>query len=389
MSQSVYHTAILGAGASGLMCAGSFNQPKIIIEHNKFPGAKINVSGGGKCNFTNLSVTSANYLSGNKHFCKNALAAFSSSDFLNLLKENFISWREKEAGQLFAFDAKQITDMLYQRAKKNNTEFLFNTQLLSVFKEKDVFHIHTSSGLLKAYNVVVATGGLSFPFLGASNFGFKTAKSFGLNVVEQSPALVGVKFCKPLAEQFKKLAGNSVQAAVRAGNRQFTGSLLFTHDGVSGPAVLQASLFWTEGAPLEICFQPDIDWAKLLQEHKNSAGAVSSVLATKMPLKIVKTLLGGRDRDIANATKAELADVVNLLSAFSFIPAGTGGYTKAEVTAGGVDTREINPTTMQTRKCEGLFFTGEVLDVTGMLGGYNLQWAWSSGFAAAKALENR
>lgn len=390
MTDTIYHTAILGAGASGLFCAGSFSQSKIIIDHNPAPGLKINVSGGGNCNFTNLTVNASNYLSQNKHFCKSALSAFTPQHFLQLLEDNGLKWQEKEHGRLFGFNAKNITSWLVRRAKENNTQFLLSTQLLDVKEENGLFHICTSNGPIYAYNLVVATGGLSYPALGASGFAYKVAQKFGLQLVEQKPVLAGLRAERILREQLKTLAGNSLPVRIQTGSFEIADDLLFTHDGISGPAALQTSLFWQEGTPISIHFLPATDWNYFFKNHKNSPRSFST-LATqeKLPLRIAKVLLGTSDRDAANASKEQLEHAILALTKFTFYPVGTSGYTKAEATAGGVDTRELNPATLQSRQKPSLFFTGEALDVTGMLGGYNLQWAWSSGYAAAQALARR
>lgn len=389
IKNTVFHTAVIGAGAAGLMCAGSFSHRKILIERNAKPGLKVSVSGGGKCNFSNRSVSAADYLSQNKHFCKSALAAFKPQDFLNLLEQDGVKWEERAHGQLFAFNAQDIVRLLVRRAKAANTLFLTDTLALDVRFENGLFVIHTSSGPVQAQRVVLSSGGLSFPALGASNFGIKIARRFGLAVTEQWPALAGLTLPKNLRERFAKLAGNSVKAAVSCGKHTFEEQLLFTHEGVSGPAVLQASLYWTPGQTVEIDFLPGTDANALFAAQKNSGKTFSAALAAKLPAKITKTLLGPLERDLANASRAELDAAANAVNRFSFVPQGTSGYTRAEVTAGGVDTREINPVTFEARRAPGMYVTGELLDVTGRLGGFNLQWAWSSGFAAAKALEKQ
>ena len=385
----IFHTAIIGGGAGGLMCAGSFSAPKILIERNAQPGAKVSVSGGGKCNFSNRFVSAADYLSQNKHFCKNALAAFQPQDFLRLLDENQIPWEERPQGRLFACSAAEIVRMLVRRAKNTGTRFLTHTLALEVRFENGLFIIDTSAGPVRAQRVVLACGGLSFPGLGAGSFGFKTAQKFGLTIVQQRPALVGLSFPKALREQFGKLAGNSLQAAVSCGQHMFEDSLLFTHEGISGPAVLSASLYWMPEQPVTINFLPQDDALSLLHSQKNTAKTFSAALHGKLSPKIAKTLLGPLEGDLSNASRQHLQAAANRLNRFSFVPQGTAGYTRAEVTAGGVDTRAINPSTFEAKQVPGLYIIGELLDVTGRLGGFNLHWAWASGFAAAKALEKQ
>ena len=389
IQNTVFHTAIIGAGASGLMCAGSFGQRKILIDHNPKPGVKVSVSGGGNCNFSNRFVSAADYLSQNKHFCKNALAAFKPQDFLNLLAQEHISFEERANGQLFAFGARHIVQMLVRRAKNANTYFLQNTQALDVRFENGLFAVITSAGPVRAQYVVLACGGLSFPSLGASNFGFKMAQKFGLRLLETRPALTGLTFPKDLRERFSKLAGNSLEVVVSCGKNTFAGQLLFTHEGVSGPAVLQASLYWTPGQMVQIDFLPQQNALDLLYSQKNTARTFSAAINGMLSSKITKAILGELDGDLSNASRDSLETVSDKLNHFSFIPQGTGGYTRAEVTAGGIDTRQIHPSTFEARNIPGMYVVGELLDVTGRLGGFNLQWAWSSGYAAAKALEKR
>ena len=383
-----YHTVIIGAGASGLMCAGSFNARKLLIDHNPRPGAKLAVSGGGKCNFSNLNITAAHYTSQNKHFCKNALAAYKNTDFLKLLDENCVPWQQLPSGQLFAQNAQDIVRLLVRRAQQANTYFKLNTQALGIKKDgQGLFIVQTSRGNIKAQNLVLACGGLSFPSLGAGPFGVQAARAMGLNIIEPSPALAGFTFPRALKQHTAPLAGNSLPVQIRCGKFTYMGPLLFTHEGISGPAVLQTSLFWHEGEQVTVNFLPGTDALAFLREHKNTAKHFSALLAEKISPKIAKALLAEADVPAANATTAHLHLAAQRLNAFVFVPEGTAGWTKAEVTRGGVDTKEINPSTMQCRRIPGLFITGELLDVTGMLGGYNLQWAWSSGRAAAKALE--
>lgn len=388
-SNEIFHTVIIGAGASGLMCAGSFDKRKLLLDHNPAAGAKIAVSGGGKCNFSNRKLSAPHYLSQNKHFCKNALAAYGCDDFLRLLAQHAIPWEERERGQLFAKNARDIVRMLEKRARQNNTVFQPGTQVLEIKRENGFFQIRTSAGTVSAQYAVIASGGLSFPALGASNFAVKTAKAFGLSVVEQRPALAALVFPRELRERFKPLAGNSLPVHIQTGKFEYAGSLLFTHDGISGPAVLQTSLFWEPGTTVRVNFLPQTDAAQWLAQHKNSSKNMSAVWEEKISAKIAKALLGPLDRDPANASKAQLAQAAAALNRFEFIPYGTAGYSRAEATAGGVDTREINPSTMQVKKLPELYFTGEALDVTGLVGGYNLQWAWSSGYAAAQSLQNK
>ena len=381
-----FHTIIIGGGASGLFCAGSFPARKLVLDHNPRLGEKVSISGGGKCNFSNLNLSAQDYLCTQKHFPKNALAAFSGTDFTTLLDKAHIAYAPREDGQLFAQDAKEVVRFLVTRAKNQHTEFSCNTQALSVQKADAGFVIQTSKGLLGAQQVVLACGGLSYPSLGASSFGKKIAQQFNLSFVEQRPALCGLTFPKDL-RFFATLAGNSTSVNVQTCGHSFTGSLLFTHEGISGPAVLQSSLFWQTQTPVKIDFLPEIDALSFLYQHKNETRTISRVLAEKLHPRITKTLLDQLDQPLCNISKKDLQTAAQLLNRFIFIPQGTAGYTKAEVTAGGVDTAEINPHTFECKKVKGLYIIGELLDVTGRLGGFNLHWAWASAYACAQALQ--
>lgn len=390
LKNTVFHTAVIGGGASGLFCAGSFSAPKIVLEANAKPALKVGVSGGGKCNFSNRFASAEDYLSRNKHFCKSALAAFRPADFVRLLDEAGIPWEERQNGQLFARSAQDIVRFLVARAKQNNSRLACGVRALGVKRESGLFVIDTSAGPVRAQHTVLACGGLSWPALGANGFGLKIARQFGCAEEEPRPALVGLTFPKELRTRFGALAGNSLKARVSYGKKSFEDFLLFTHDGVSGPAVLQISLFWNPGETVQIDFLPGQNAREVLAAHKNSAKTISAAIShTGLSAKIAKAVLGELEGDLSNASRARLEAAALAVNRFAFVPAGTAGLAKAEVTAGGVDTRCINPSTMETRQTPGLFITGELLDVTGRLGGFNLQWAWSSGFAAAKALEKR
>nr|QGT50605.1 hypothetical protein Elusimicrob1349_0750 [uncultured Elusimicrobia bacterium] len=361
-----------------------------MLEANTKPALKVSVSGGGKCNFSNRSVSAADYLCPNKHFCKNALAAFKPQDFINLLDQERIPWEERPNGQLFAKRAQDIVRFLTMRAKQNNTQLALGVRALNIRRENTLFVTDTSAGPVRSQYVVLAAGGLSYPALGANGFGLKIAREFGLSESETRPALVGLTLPKEIRTRFAALAGNSVPARVWCGKKSFEGPVLFTHDGVSGPAVLNISLFCEAGETVCIDFLPGQNAADIFAAAKNSAKTFSGTLAEKgLPVKIAKTLLGELERDLANASRAQLEAAALAVNRFSFVPAGTAGLTKAEVTAGGIDVRELNPSTLEARRVPGLYIIGELVDVTGRLGGFNLQWAWSSGFAAAKALEKR
>lgn len=384
--QTVFHTAIIGAGASGLFCAGSFDAPKIVLDANELPARKVAVSGGGKCNFSNRFVSAADYVSAHKHFCKSALAAFKPSDFTALLDRENIPWEERQHGQLFAFRAQDIVHFLVRRAQQHHTTLALGVRVLDVSPEKSGFLLLTSAGPVRAQHVVLACGGLSFPALGATSFGIKLARKFQLNVIEQRPVLCGLCFPKEMRPLCRTLAGNSLPVRIRQGKHLFEGPLLFTHDGISGPAVLRLSLFWQPDQPVEIDFLPGQSAGQLLAAHKNSSRTVSSALAEVLPGKMSKVLLADCDAVLAQATRQQLHHAQQLLHHFQVYATSTAGYTKAEATSGGIDTRELHPSTLQVRRMPGLFVTGELSDVTGNLGGFNLHWAWASAFSAADAL---
>lgn len=386
---SFYHTAIIGAGASGLFCAGSFDAPKIVLEANTRPAQKVNVSGGGKCNFTNRFVSAADYDSQRPHFCKSALAAYTPLDFLHMLEEQHITWNERDNGQLFANRSSDIVQLLLRRAKEHRTTLALGVRVLDIEPMTGGFLLRTSKGPIHAQYVVLASGGLSFPALGGNGFGIKIARKLGLSVIPQRPVLCGLTFPKELRPLGKELAGNSVPVILRQGKKRFEGPLLFTHEGISGPAVLRLSLFWQPDSPVEIDFLPHQNAAEILAAQKNSSKTVSGAFVPALPHHVAKTWLAPWDVPLANATREQLRAAAQRVNHFSFKAVGTAGYTKAEATAGGIDTREINPATFEVRRVPGLFVTGELLDVTGNLGGFNLHWAWASGFAAAQALRQR
>ena len=388
-SSTVFHTAIIGAGASGLFCAGSFSTSKIVLEANSSPAQKVAVSGGGKCNFSNRFVSAANYLSQNKHFCKAALAGFKPEHFTALLDQSAIPWEERENGQLFAKRATDITHWLLHRAQKQNTQLALGVRVLDIKQEQGFFVLTTSSGTVHAKNVVLATGGLSFPELGGNNFGFKMARKLGLTVVEPHPVLCGLMWPKELRVRFATLAGNSLPVKISQGKISFQGPLLFTHEGISGPAVLQLSLFWQPDMPVCIDFLPGQSVSEILQQYKNSPKTIASVLADVLPGKTARVFMTDCNPSLTQATRNQLKQAAETLHHFSFYPHATFGYTKAEATAGGLDTRELAPSTMQVRRIPGLFVIGEVMDVTGNLGGFNLHWAWASAFAAAGCLQKQ
>jgi len=388
-SSTLFHTAIIGGGASGLFCAGSFDTPKIVLEARSQPAAKVAISGGGKCNFSNRFVTAADYVSKQPHFCKSALAAFTPDDFTALLDADNIPWEERTDGKLFALQQGDIARWLIQRAKKHNTTLACNVRVLDITRQNDLFLLTTSAGLIRAQHVVLATGGISYPQAGGNRFGLTMARHLHLPVTEPRPALCGLLLPKEKRSIFARLAGNSLPVRVKYRQHTFEDALLFTHEGFSGPAILQISLFWQEGEPIEIDFLPGQDALSLFQQHKNSRTTLAGALAPYLPSKIAHTLLGPLQRDLANASKKHLQEAAAVVHRFQFLPQGTAGYTKAEVTAGGIDTRSLHASTCEVRTQPGLFIIGELLDVTGRLGGFNLHWAWCSATVAADTLKKR
>ena len=388
-SQPVWHTIIIGGGAAGLFCAGCFGAEKLLLEHNTQPGQKLNVTGGGKCNFTNLFVSPRHYVSQSKHFCHNALAAFAPQVFMRLLQQNNIPFEEKEDGKLFAQKATDITRLLIRRAKDRNTHIRTGVEVLKITKENQLFCVYTSAGVFQSNNLVLASGGLSYPALGASGFTAKAANQLGLKLIMQRPALVSLTAPKQWRSLCRSLAGNSLPAEVRLAKHKEEGSLLFTHEGFSGPVILQSSLYWQEGEKVRINLLPSCNVADFLQKHKNETAVFSKILSSFINPRLCRTWLGPLDVKACEAKKETLQKAALHLNDFTFVPAATGGYTRAEVTAGGIDCGLFDPHTMQCKSVEGLFVIGEALDVTGRLGGYNLHWAWASAAAAGKCLQEQ
>ncbi|MBR3632256.1 MAG: aminoacetone oxidase family FAD-binding enzyme [Elusimicrobiaceae bacterium] len=385
---STWHTVIIGAGASGLFCAGSFSSPKLVIEHNPRAGRKLSITGGGKCNITHRQISAQDYYSKHKHFCHHALAAFPPDKLLALLQQNNIPYIEKEDGRIVTQRATEVTAWLLRRAKANHTSFLFNTQVLQILAEPEQFCLLTSNGKIYARHVVLACGGMSYPQLGATSLAWKIAPQLDLQTVSPRPALVGLRADTTWRPIFRELTGNSLSVKITLDKHIEQGNLLFTHQGISGPAVLQTSLYWEEGKKLSINFVPRIDVCTFLQDHKQKNVLFSKLLSPYIPTKIAATLLQELDQSASNTTKSVLIAAAKRLQHFDFIPAGTMGYTQAEVTAGGIEVSQFDPNTLQCKKQNGLFVIGEALDVTGRVGGYNLHWAWASAQAVANSFNN-
>ncbi|AVR02144.1 NAD(P)/FAD-dependent oxidoreductase [Pluralibacter gergoviae] len=394
-----FDAIVIGAGAAGMFCAAQAGQAGLrvlLLDNGKKPGRKILMSGGGRCNFTNMYVEPAAYLSGNPHFCKSALARYTQWDFIDLVGKYGIAWHEKTLGQLFCDDsAAQIVDLLVSECGKGGVVTRLRSEILSVARDEEGYQLQLNGETVFARRLVIASGGLSMPGLGASPFGYKIAEQFGLRVLPTRAGLVPFTLHKPLLEQLQALSGVSVPAVITADDGTvFRESLLFTHRGLSGPAVLQISSYWQPGEFVTINLLPECDLAAFLDaqraEHPNQS--LKNTLAMQLPKRLVECLqLLGQIPDVSlrQLNNKEQQQLIETLTAWRVQPNGTEGYRTAEVTLGGVDTNELSSRTMEARRVPGLYFIGEVMDVTGWLGGYNFQWAWSSAWACAQALAER
>jgi predicted Rossmann fold flavoprotein len=400
-----YDVAVIGAGAAGMMCAfvaAQRGKRVVLIDHASKLAEKIRISGGGRCNFTNINAGWQNFLSENPHFCRSALSRYTAQDFLALVKKHRISYHEKHRGQLFCDDSsEQIIRMLKDECDRGGVEWRMPCKVTGVEQGADgLFIVGTDHGPVEASNVVVATGGLSIPKIGATDLGYRIAKGFGMNLIEPRPGLVPLTFDGPSWQPFVPLAGIALEVEVETGSRKGKGAkyghfredLLFTHRGLSGPAILQISSYWQPGAPIVLNLLPELDVAEELIGSKNSVKKqLGNILAQWLPARLAEGLLlangfapDARLPDMADAKLRKLGDAINR---WAIVPTGSEGYKKAEVTLGGVDTRELSQQTMMANKVPGLYFIGETVDVTGWLGGYNFQWAWASGYAAGASIE--
>jgi predicted Rossmann fold flavoprotein len=393
MPRETVDVVIIGAGAAGLMCAieaGRRGRRVVVLEHNRQIGRKILISGGGRCNFTNLHTAPENFISRNPHFAKSALARYTPQDFIVLVERHRIPYHEKTLGQLFCDrDAGEIVHMLEAECSLAGVR---TVEACAVAAVRAGFELDTSRGEFQCAALVIATGGLSIPKMGATPFGYNVARQFGLGIVECRPALAPLTFSGEDRERFDGMAGVSadVTAQVPGTGPAFREKMLFTHRGLSGPAILQASSYWLAGQTLEIDLLPGIDFAASLAACR-SAGASSEVrtlLTRHLPKRLADRWcqLQGIAKPVAALSDREVESITADLHAWRVQPAGTEGYEKAEVTAGGVDTAALSSKTMECRNVPGLYFIGEVVDVTGQLGGFNFQWAWASGAAAGRAL---
>jgi len=398
-----FDVAVIGAGAAGMMCAATAAQRGkrvVLIDHAGKLAEKIRISGGGRCNFTNINTTPANFLSDNPHFCKSALSRYTPADFVALVKKHRIGYHEKHRGQLFCTEsAELIIEMLKDECAAGDVHWRMPCKIASVEQTDGVYILETDTGTIEADALVIATGGLSIPKIGATDFSYRIASQFGLRMVEPRPALVPLTFDPQAWAPFAELSGIALEVEVETGSlkgsnpagARFREDLLFTHRGLSGPAILQISSYWIPGTPIVIDLLPGIDVAATLIEGKGTIKKqLGNVLAQWLPTRLAEGLLLAHgfalDARLADMQDAKLRELGAAINQWTLTPNGSEGYRKAEVTRGGIDTRDLSQQTMMATKVPGLYFIGEAVDVTGWLGGYNFQWAWASGVAAGQAV---
>ena len=383
---------VIGAGAAGMMAAiraGKRGRSVVVLDHARAPGEKIRISGGGRCNFTNIHAGPKNFLSTNPHFCKSALARFTPADFLAMVERHGIAWHEKTLGQLFCDEsAKDIIRMLLDEMRAAGAALNLGTEITGVERAGDGFRISTGEGVYEASSLIVATGGKSIPKMGATGFAYRLAEQFGLPVLETRPGLVPLTLDPGLLEAITPLAGISAPAEIRHGKTAFREALLFTHRGLSGPAILQISSYWREGDEIVVSIEPDIDIAAQLKaaKQRNGRQSAQTALSDILPKRLAQFLV---EREKISGNMADMPDKTLMRLAASaqnwpVKPSGSEGYRTAEVTLGGIDTAGLDSRSMEVKAVPGLYFIGECVDVTGWLGGYNFQWAWASGFAAGE-----
>ena len=387
-----YDVIIIGAGAAGLMAAieaGKRGRKVLVVDHSKKIGEKIRISGGGRCNFTNIHAEPSKFLSNNPKFVRSALSQYTQQDFINLVKKHNIKFHEKKLGQLFCDQsAQQIVEMLLTECELANVEIKKEFIVKDVSKYKDQYLIISEQDTYSCQSLVIATGGLSIPKIGATDFGYKIAKKFNLDVIETLPGLVPLTFSEKILNICKELTGLSVEAIVSFKKTLFQEGMLFTHRGLSGPSILQISSYWKMGQNININLLPKLNVYNFLEEKKksNPKQDISTIISDLLPKRLAQIIcnenkVSGNIWEISNKTLRELSEAINT---WIIKPTGSEGYRTAEVTLGGVNTNELSSQTMMSNKHKGLFFIGEVVDVTGHLGGYNFQWAWSSGYVAGK-----
>jgi hypothetical protein len=392
---------ILGAGGAGMMCAihaARRGRSVVLLDHSKKLGGKILISGGGRCNFTNMGAGPANYVSRNPHFCKSALSRYRPDEFIQMVRDHGIAFHEKKLGQLFCdHSAQDIVDLLKSECDTAGAQFELECKIEKVERlpesegENLRFRIETSKGVFESESLVVATGGLSIPKIGATGFGYQLAEQFGLKLVDRAPALDGFTFSGTEMNSLSALSGISIDCVIECNDKSFRENILFTHSGLSGPAALQASLHWYPGDTVTIDLLPgqDVFQFFLRKKKEGSRAIVRNLLSELLPSRFAELfceLFFPSELPLPQVSEKSLEAFCELLHAWKFVPSGTVGYNKAEVTRGGVDTDELSSKTMEARKVPGLYFIGEVVDVTGWLGGYNFQWAWASGWAAGQAV---
>jgi hypothetical protein len=392
LNARAHDVVVIGAGAAGMMCAaiaGQRGRRVLLIEHHHAVGEKIRISGGGRCNFTNVNAGPANYLSQNPDFCRSALARYTPRDFIALVDRHRIAWHEKKLGQLFCDgSATAIVDLLRAECERGRVEWRQPCPVDGVTHEGGAFVVATPQGPVRAPSLVVATGGLSVPKIGATPFGYRLAAQFGLPVVPPRPALVPLAFAPDALARFGDLAGVSLDAEVACGGARFREHLLLTHRGLSGPAILQVSSYWDGRSPLSIDTLPGVDAAAWLVVERGGAARLDNLLATRLPRRFAQAWCDAHDvaRPVRELPERRVREIAAGLHRWQVLPSGTLGWNKAEVTLGGVDTRALSSKTLAANAVPGLHFIGEVVDVTGWLGGYNFQWAWASGHAAGQAV---
>ena len=387
-----FDAVIVGAGAAGMMCAltaGRRGRRVALIEHLERPGAKILISGGGRCNFTNLEVSPDRFISANPHFCKSALSRYTQQDFIAMVERHRIRYHEKTLGQLFCDgSARQIVEMLLAECAAARVNLRLGHRVMEIARS-DRFRIETDKGVFDAPALVIASGGLSIPKMGASSFAYEMANRFGLPIIEPRPGLVPLQVAGDTLGLCRSLTGVSAQAAVACGGQTFHENILFTHRGLSGPAILQISSYWREGYTLSIDLLPGIEADAFLRERKRTRpkAGLGSALAEVLPSRLAHALADAESKQaMASLSDRSLAAIAGRLKHWLVTPTESEGWSKAEVTVGGIDTTVLSSKTMEARAVPGLFVIGEAVDVTGWLGGYNFQWAWSSGWCGGQAL---
>jgi predicted Rossmann fold flavoprotein len=380
---------VIGGGAAGLFCAieaGKRGRKVLVLEHTERVGKKIAISGGGRCNFTNIHTSAENFISANPHFCKSALARYTPADFISLVEKHGIAYHEKKLGQLFCDgSSSQIIDMLLRECTDAGVEIRCRCQVLSLRKE-NLFRVETNQGSFFSSSIVIATGGLSIPTLGATDFGYRIARQFGLRVEETRPALVPLTLTSQMQRRLMTLSGVSLEVLANCRDKEFRENLLITHRGLSGPAILQISSYWRPCETISLNLMPDEDVLDILERNRDSEIELVNLLSRILPRRFAQAWceLYAASKPLRQYDSYELQDIAQKLHNMQVIPSGTEGFRKAEVTAGGVSTSELSSQTMEARRVPGLYFIGEAVDVTGQLGGYNFQWAWASGHAAGQ-----